>query len=53
MSTYSLNKNLLSLRETIESNLHEKIKDDRDITELADEILGEAWSHKLYKTVHI
>ena len=42
MSTYSANKNLQLLRETIESNLYEKIKNDREIVEAADEILGEA-----------
>ncbi len=42
MSTHSANKNLLLLRETIESSLYEKIKDDREILEVADEILGEA-----------
>ncbi len=42
MSTYSANKNLLSLRDAIESNLYEKIKDDREISEVANEILGEA-----------
>ncbi len=42
MSTHSANKNLLSLRDAIESNLYEKIKDDRDIAEIADEVLFEA-----------
>jgi len=42
MSTYSVGKNLLLLRKTIESNLYEKIKDDREIAEVADEILFEA-----------
>ena len=39
MSTHSVNKKLLLLRKTIESNLYEKIKDDREIAEVADEIL--------------
>ncbi len=42
MSIHSANQDLLSLRETIESNLYEKIEDDMEITEVADEILGEA-----------
>jgi len=42
MSTHSVNKNLLLLKETIERNLYEKIKHDRDIVEVADEILIEA-----------
>jgi len=42
MSTYSVNKKLLLLRKTIESNLYEKIKDDREIAEVADEILFES-----------
>jgi hypothetical protein len=39
MSTYSANKNLQLLRETIVSNLYEKIKNDREIVEEANEIL--------------
>jgi len=39
MSTHSVNKNLLSLREAIVSNLYEKIKNDREIVEEANEIL--------------
>jgi hypothetical protein len=42
MSTHSINKKLLLLRKTIESNLYEKIKDDREIAEVADEILFES-----------
>jgi len=39
MSTHSVSKNLLLLRETIVSNLYEKIKTDREILEEANEIL--------------
>jgi len=42
MRNHSVKEKLLSLRKTIESNLYEKIADDRDIAEVADEILGEA-----------
>jgi len=42
MNSHSVNKNLLSLREAIVSNLYEKIKDDSEIAEVADEILFEA-----------
>jgi hypothetical protein len=44
MSTYSVNKNLLLLKETIERNLYEKMKDDMEIVEAADGILGEAFT---------
>jgi len=42
MSTNSVNRNLLLLRDAIVSNLYEKIKNDREIAEVADEILFEA-----------
>jgi hypothetical protein len=39
MSTHSVNKNLLLLRERLVSNLYEKVKTDREIAEEATEIL--------------
>jgi len=39
MKTHSVNKNLLFLKETILTNLYERIKNDREIVDEAEEIL--------------